>query len=272
MLKTAGESWLRGEIVTAAVLSSPDRIRLTAEEITDVFDYLKMRNLMAEPDTLEDLYATSAAYAGFGIGLCEQYTDAYACEREEYRFPTQRVLHLDFTPESLSGTIKSLTSARDGSVETTFIDIGLGLGRLAAQSTTSMPSPKDDTVYWTTIASRIRALVQSFKPQITQLLLTGSSAADQRFRSVVKDALRDVVAQSVLNTHLNDRETTDDGGLSRGQVDTLVFATARGAAEVAKRRQEGPVRCAESEECKRRREREKGSSAQEEKTDAELEL
>lgn len=53
--------------IAAAVLSSPDRIRLTDEEINDVFDYLKLRNLMAEPDSLEDLYATSAAYAGYDI-------------------------------------------------------------------------------------------------------------------------------------------------------------------------------------------------------------
>lgn len=152
-------------------LSSPNRIRLTAEEITDVFDYLGIRNLMAEPDTLEDLYATSAAYAGLGMGLCEQYTDPYACEREEYRFPTQRLLHLDFAPESLSGTIQSLKSAKNGSVEEAFIDLDLGLGGLNVLNTISMPRPEDGTVDWTAIASRIRALVQSFKPQITQLVL-----------------------------------------------------------------------------------------------------
>jgi hypothetical protein len=38
------------------------------------------------------------------------------------------------------------------------------------------------------------------------------------------------------------------------QQSLFQFATARGAAEIAKRRQEGPVRCAQSDECKRRRE------------------
>lgn len=163
MLKTSTKSCLGGGNFEAAVLSSPDRIRLTAEEVTDVFDYLGMRNLMAEPDTLEDLYATSAAYTGLGMGLCGQYTDPYACEREEFHFPTQRLLHLDFAPESLSGTIMSLKSAKDGSVEEAFIDSDLGLGRLNALSTISMPTPEDVTAYWSAIASRIRALVQSFK-------------------------------------------------------------------------------------------------------------
>lgn len=272
MLKTATESWLEGEKVVAAVLSSHDRIRLTAEEITDVFDYLGMRNLMAEPDTLEDLYATSAAYAGWGMGLCGQYTDPYACEREEYHFPTQRLLHLDFTPESLSGTIKSLKSAKDGLVEDTFIDPDLGLGRSDALTVLSTPRPEDGTVYWTALASRIRMLVLSFKPQITQLILTGSAATDQRFKAVVKDALRDVVAASALEMLLDDDEATNDGEMDRGKVAEFVYATARGAAEFAKRRQEGPVRCAESDECKRDRESGGGRLVREEVADAMLEL
>lgn len=226
---------------------------------------------MAEPDTLGDLYATSAAYAGFGMGLCAQYTDPYACEREEYyRFPTQRLLHLDFTPESLSGTIQSLKSAKDGVVEETFIDLDLGLGRLDALNTVSIPRPEDDTVYRTAVANRIRALVQSFKPQITQLILTGSSAADQRFSAVVKDALRDVIAESALKMLLDDDKVTNHGETDRSQATDFVFATARGAAEFAKRRQEGPVRCAESEECKQIRERER--LVREEETDANLEV
>ena len=179
------------------------------------------------------------------MGLCEQYTNPYACEREEYRFPTQRLLHLDFAPESLSETIKSLKSAKDGSVEEAFIDPDLGLPRLNALYTISIPRLEDGTVYWTTIASRIRALAQSIKPQITQLVITGSSAGDQRFKAVVKDALRDVVAESALEILLDDEKAPIDCEMDRRQVADFVFAAARGAAEFAKRRQEGPFRCAE---------------------------
>lgn len=116
--------------MTRAVPSSPDRIHLTDEEISNVFDFLKTTNLMGIPNDLENLYATSAAFAGFGFGLCHDYTDPYACEREEQHFPPQRLLHIDSTPDSLTGTIKSLNRARDGSADRTFTDINLGLGRL----------------------------------------------------------------------------------------------------------------------------------------------
>ncbi|KAI9857502.1 MAG: hypothetical protein M1813_008252 [Trichoglossum hirsutum] len=250
MLKTETEAALgNGQQVAAAVLSSPDRIRLTDEEVTDVFDYLGIRNLMAEPDTLDDLYATSSAYAGFGMGLCEQYTNPYACEREESHFPTQRLLHLDFAPDNLSGTIKSLKSVRDGSVEEAFIDLDLGLDRLGEGPDLE---PEEERAYWTTVTNRIRSFVQSFNPQITQLILTGSSASVPRFKVAVKDALRDLVAEGTLK--ILDEEGKDSKE-SKDKTLDLVFATAKGAAEFAKRRQEGPVRCVEREECKRARER-----------------
>jgi hypothetical protein len=186
------------------------------------------------------------------MGLCEQYTDPYACEREESHFPTQRLLHLDFAPNSLSGTIKSLKSARDGSVEEAFIDPALGLGRLDGLNKKPDLEPGEESAYWAAVTNRIRTLVQSFKPQITQLILTGSSASDPRFKAAVKDALRGLVAESTLK--ILDEESKD-GKEGKDKNPDLVFATAKGAAEFAKRRQEGPVRCMEGEECKRARER-----------------
>ncbi|KAL9625139.1 MAG: hypothetical protein Q9204_007818 [Flavoplaca sp. TL-2023a] len=100
--------------VAKAVLSSPDHIGLPEEEISDVLNYPTIIHLMNIPDALEDVYATTAAFAGFAFGLCSNHTDPYACEREETHCPLQSLLHLDFALESLSGTIKGLKSARDG--------------------------------------------------------------------------------------------------------------------------------------------------------------
>ena len=83
-LKIQVESALKdGRKVTAAVLSSPDLVSLSGEEITDALEYPSITNLMAKPETLEDLYASSAAYTGLGMGLCEHYTDPYVCEQGE---------------------------------------------------------------------------------------------------------------------------------------------------------------------------------------------
>ena len=237
-LKLQVESVLRdGQKVTAAVLSSPDQVSLSAEEITDALEHLGIRNLMAEPDTLEDLYASSAAYAGFGMGLCKRYTDPYVCEREDNQiYPSTRLLHLDFSPESLCTTVRWIKSAKESRVDESFVDHDLGLGRNHVL----------EAVYWDTVRNRVRRLAQSFGLRITQVILTGSSANDQRFKVAVREALRDWTTADALD--MLDQQSYDK------EPSMLLYATAKGAAEFAKRRQEGPVRCAETKKCKEIRE------------------
>lgn len=84
----AARVWLGNDYsVTAEVLSSPDRIRPTEEEVNDVFDYLGIKNLMDDEYVLTDMYTTAAAYAGYGEGLCSTYIDVYEREREECDLP-----------------------------------------------------------------------------------------------------------------------------------------------------------------------------------------
>lgn len=257
-LVDATQTWLGIEhAVGTAVLSSPDRIRLTEEEVGDIFDHLKLRNLMDEPKSLYQLYATSAAYAGHGKGLCRAYIDAYACEREESELPDQRVLHLDLNTETLSGTLKTLRSAYDGSVDVTFVDPELGFRHEDARLATANGDDTISEAYWIDVSKRVRELVikplqRVYMPHVTELLLSGPHATNTRFHKAIRTAFQDLdVDESVLASL-----GYGDGSLSGHEEwrSLLKFATARGAAEIAKRRQEGPVQCAQSEECRHRRE------------------
>jgi hypothetical protein len=251
------QAWLGDKhTITAAVLSSPDHLRLTNEEISDVFDYLKLRNLMAEPPLFYELGATSAAYAGYGKGLCRTYTDAYACECEEWRLPLERVLHLDLNSETLSGTIKSLQGAEDVSVDATFVDPDLGCGQERERLALVTGEDDEGEQYCSSISHRIRELVKSFNrvylPHMTELLLTGPLATNKRFQAAVWAAIHDLVTGGNVLSLLEDRAQDID---NKEEWQTLFsFATARGAAEFAKRMQEGPFKCAQSDECRRKRE------------------
>ena len=243
------------QAVVAAVISSSDRIHLTDEELGDVFDYLKLRHLMSGPNTLYQLYATSAAYAGYAKGLCQTYTDAYDCETEEAFLPYQRLLHLDLSAASLSGTIKSLQTVKDGSSDASFVDPDLGFGQHSGSLTTT--AAEGESAYWTAVSYRIRTLVKSlnrlYMPHVSELILTGPSAADKRFQDAVRTALQDLIATDGVLAGLDAHGQSSNGPAEWQSF--LTFATARGAAEIAKRRQEGPVSCAQSNDCKQRRER-----------------
>ena len=110
-------------VVTDAVVSSPESIYLTSEEVSDALDYLGIENLVTEPD---ELFATSAAYAGLGNGLCKSYTEPYTCAYEEPQLRFERVLFVDFSDAALSLTIKGMQSFKRLRTDATLIDTELG--------------------------------------------------------------------------------------------------------------------------------------------------
>ncbi|PVI01827.1 hypothetical protein DM02DRAFT_670962 [Periconia macrospinosa] len=211
--------------ITHAVISSPDSIRLTSEELGDVLDYLKVTNAMALPD---ELFAASAAYAGFGHGLCAKYTDPDVCDRDENNRPYQRVLHLDFTNKALTTTIKGMRSWNTWGVDASVIIAELGYEHHSDDD----DGPSD--LFFDKIRDHIRNFTLSTRFRITELLFTGTRVGGQRFKDAVSAALRDLVAEDTM-------KTVEDAFRAYDEPD-FVFVTAKGAAEVAKRRLEGPVR------------------------------
>jgi hypothetical protein len=108
-------SKLRAEVETrmgikikGAALASPDRAGLTAYEMADVFEYLRMEDLVTDhydPAIFRRLSSMAAAMAGYGEELCLNYTNVYQCAKEESRFPVRHILHLDYNNSTLSGGI-----------------------------------------------------------------------------------------------------------------------------------------------------------------------
>lgn len=103
------------------------------------------------------------------------------------------------------------------------------------------------------IREEMREFVQNQTHKITMILLTGTRVGDRRFKETLRDALGDLVATEAL--------TEIDESLARDDSNHMyeIFATAKGAAEVAKRRLEAPVRCRWREDCavlKERKEKE----------------
>jgi hypothetical protein len=224
-MKMAVENALPHEFrATHAVVTSPDSIRLTAEEIGDVLDYLHFTNLMAEPD---ELYSASAAYAGLGNGLCKTYSDPYTCaEEEHFDLLLERLLVVNFTDAALSMTLKGMRSYTSTGADAAFIDLELGYADAASDT--------DVQQLYAKIGARMREFVQEYRFKVTRILLTGTRVGDARFKQILRDALAVSVAPQAL-TQTSPNEQDEDF--------LHVFATAQGAAEVAKRRLEGPVRC-----------------------------
>ena len=79
-LLDAVESYIECKLGSAAV-TSPHLLALYGEDVGDAFDYLNLYWLRF-PVRYRHLRETSAAYAGYGFGLCSNYTDLRACKDE----------------------------------------------------------------------------------------------------------------------------------------------------------------------------------------------
>lgn len=231
-LKASVEKTLpHGTHATHAVVTSPDHIRLTAYEIDDVLDYLHIRNSMAASD---ELFATSAAFAGYGKGLCKVYTDYYTCAREEsFMMGFEQVLHLHFSDAALIMTLKGMWSYKRSGADATRLFPELGYR--------TAESDEEIDELFSRIAESLGRFLSDHKgysTRLTMILLTGTRVTDKRFKQVLRNTLTDFVPSEAMQElglpFLFRSETT--------QPD-FVFANAMGAAEVAKRRLEGPVNC-----------------------------
>lgn len=214
------------------MVSSLDSISLTLQEVGDALDYLQVTHLITGPG---GLYSASSAYAGFGFGLCKSYTQPHTYDWEEgFELPYERLLVMDFSEAALVMTMKGMKSSTRLRSGATIINPELGF----------MEGKSDEDIQelFKEINNRIRRFVQDYRAEVTLIILTGTKAGDRKFIESIKDALEDLETPNAI-TKLDSFLADSNADLNR------VFATAQGAAEVAKRRLEGLVRCTWSEEC-----------------------
>ncbi len=227
-----------GESIKAAAISSPDRVRLTHFELSDIFEYHWMEDLIKDRDNaiFSELYSMLAAQAGYGQGLCTNHTNSYECYYEEKFALAPWSLQLEFSNHSLSSAMGGMNTARRSSAYITFANTTRGLSHQPREA-------KDADNYWKQVESQIREFAGTNPPE--SLLLTGEHASDSRFIQVVKSALSPLAMTPALRS-FDEQEITDQ------DAKRFLFATSMGAAEFGKRRQEGMARCMLQPDCRDR--------------------
>ncbi|KAK0103107.1 hypothetical protein ONS96_005716 [Cadophora gregata f. sp. sojae] len=206
-----------------------------------------MEDLVAEKNNVlfSGLTAMAAASAGYGDGLCRIYTNAYECTLEDFRGPYLEILQLDYSHTALTAALGGASTARRSYCGNTFVDLDLGNAQaLAANSSEE---------YRYRVEKRIRDFAGSSR--LDRLMLTGESASDPRFIEVVKSAL--AITYLPLGFNINDTP-------SANQTGHFLFATSMGAAELAKRRQEGMAHCWLPVECRGEKNQEDGEAIKKE--------
>ena len=114
-LRSAVEEQL-GEPITYAAVTTMNLIALYDEDLHDAFEYVGLEYITFPVGYVGHniLYETSAAYAGYGYGLCtdsDYKTDPEACRQEEVEMENETVMAVLYTDTVLSVSLSILRSA-----------------------------------------------------------------------------------------------------------------------------------------------------------------
>jgi len=228
-LRTKTEEKL-GHSIHAAVAASPNLRGLPKIDIDDALEYAGLTSLESESLGFWGPWReTAAAFAGSGMGLCTNYTDVSRCREEEMSFPTEDVIAISYSRQTLEVTRSEISVAQRPWERVTYIDWDGGLDALTQYPNTAM--------YWKRVRNVLREVARVFPSPFTTLLLLGDSALNEVFLRVVRDALEEFQGAEFVDIRL-------------ATGSEPLYIAAKGAAELAKRFQEAPKDCEEPWFCR----------------------
>ena len=220
-LREAAESHL-GHGIDSAAATMPHLIALYFEDIHDSFEYLNL-NYLDMPVRYGQLRETSTTYAGYGLGLCSNYTDLVTCKAEQQAMPDDVVMAVLYTASALTVTLSVMKSAYYlweppyRHIE----DFDLG-------SDAKHDNP-NEAYYWERVRDRLREIMvtHQYYERPSKVLLLGENAHEEEFQRILNEALRSVM-DPLPETYQVDAE----------------YVAALGAAEMAKRAPWDPYKVA----------------------------
>ena len=204
----------------SAAATSPHLLALYVEDMGDAFDYLNLYWLRL-PVRYRHLRETSAAYAGYGFGLCSNYTDLPACKDELQNWPNDVVMAILYTRKVLTVSLSVTKSAYYLWEPPYRHEEDFTLGNNAKHDNPS------EEYYWESVRKRLLDIMvyNQYMPRPAKMLLLGESAHDETFMGVLTEALESVMEDMP--------EILQEGAEDVG---------ARGAAEFARRSLWNPYR------------------------------
>lgn len=201
--------------ITSAGVTIPHLIALYNEDLHDAFEYLGLEYItfnVGYPGH-QILYQTSAAYAGYGFGLCSNYEDEVACKDEQRDMPETVVMAVLYTRTVLTLSLSKAKSAyslwEPSNRYLIFFELGY-----------DTRNERDENEYWNKVKLRLGQIMieNPFYERPAKVLLMGDYVEDEIFQKQLLEALDD--------------QMDDLPEILRSNSDVIA---ARGVAEFAKR-------------------------------------
>ncbi len=202
-----------GQPISAATISIPHLAALYGEDLYDTFEYLSLVYLEFFPFyDYRPIHSTIAAYAGNGLGLCVDYTNATSCEEEEMHIESLYTLAISYTHASFTASQAHVSNAYYLEETPTIEDLRLGYD--------ARHDNPNENFYWESVRDALRfpIVTSPIRRNVTMVLVSGDAAEIPKFREVLKEVVYEVID--------GEPEIVDHNP---------AYSAARGVAELAKR-------------------------------------
>lgn len=185
-LRTSVEARV-GPVLSAGV-TIPHLVAIYDEDLRDAFEYLGLQytDFYDGFPGHHMLYETSAAYAGYGFGLCDDYQDSLACHNQESQLNDTVAMAILYTRTALTlslSIVKSAYSLWEPSYRY-LVDFELGYG---------MSNGDDDDGYWGEVRKRLGQIMTAnpYYKRPEKVLLMGDCIGVERFQRQLLEVLGD---------------------------------------------------------------------------------
>jgi hypothetical protein len=167
--------------INATVAAVPYLRALYSEDVLDAFEYRSLT--LFDVNTRKRYeHEPNVAYAGYGLGLCHNYSSYEECDAAH---PTERILSILYTRTAL-GVAFSKVGTAYYAYESSLFDIDLGFDERNR-------NPNEE-YYWEAVRDKIRMplIKNPYWRPVKRVLLMGESALNEKFNKILEEALRSV--------------------------------------------------------------------------------
>lgn len=191
-------------------------VALYQDDVKDAFEYVGIEYIEPKDNFKPVFLESAAANSGYGLGLCEHYTDAEACTAEENEMPELSILAIHYSRIALMTSHYDMKTA-NGIWEPDYRhqeNFTLGYDAVG--------NSENEEEYWDDVRAEIVASMAgrhgyNFEPP-DKIILTGDMVLDEKFTRLLNEAVIKVVGKAIP-TFSDDPE----------------FVVAKGAAEQMRR-------------------------------------
>jgi hypothetical protein len=160
-------------------------VALYKDDVQEAFEYVGIEYIEPKGYYRPVFWENAAAYAGYGFGMCEHYTDPEVCAAEEKDMPLETIFAVHYSRTALMTSLAVLQMAA------TLWEPDYRHSEDFTLGYDAIGNSESEEKYWDRVRDYLQALMVRHKHSghPSKIILTGDMAHDETFTLVLEEAM-----------------------------------------------------------------------------------